>query len=98
VKIFSLAFWASALEHAIVAGAAVLAGSQVFTGGQLTAKTWEAAGISAGIAALYAFVKFVGGTQLYNGVLKVGTARHAATLRARKGDQPVTPTNQGGPQ
>ena len=83
MQLFTLAFWANALEHALVAGASALAGTQIFTGGTITAQTWEAAGITAGMAALYAFIKQLGGVQLANGVLKIGGARHAAAAGSR---------------
>lgn len=79
MPIFTLAFWANAFEHAIVAGAAALGGAQIFTGGALNARAWEAAGVTAGIAALYALVQQIGGVQLANGVMKVGVGKHAAS-------------------
>lgn len=70
----------------MVAGFATLGGSQIFTGGQLTWQVWEAAAINAGIAALYAFSKQVGGTQLANADLKVGNTmgRHAVGTLAQE--------------
>jgi hypothetical protein len=76
VQIFTFEFWATALEHALVAGAATFYATQVYT----TSPTWHTlamAGIAAGVAALYAFVKQIGGVEVVNGVLKVGIkARH----------------------
>ena len=68
---FTLAFWKSALEHALVVGLSTLAVSPVFTSG-LTLKGLEAAGITAGLGALYAFIKQLGGVQAVSGVAKVG--------------------------
>ena len=79
MNIFNKALWLNALEHALVAACAVLAGSQVFTQGSITLKSLEATGIAAGTAALYAFVKQLGGVQAVAAVLKVKvTAKHVA--------------------
>lgn len=80
MPLLTWAFWLSALEHAVVAGAAAFAGTQVFTQGNITANTWKASAIIAGVAALYAFVRQVGAVQFANGTLKVGRTVDRAAL------------------
>lgn len=72
-NIFNKALWLNAFEGAVTAGLATFAGSQVFVTG-LTAHSLEAAGIAAGTAALYQFVKALGGVQATLKTLKVAVS------------------------
>lgn len=74
--IFSAEFWRTALEHALVAAAAAFTATLVNT----TTPTWKdlaAAGVAAGVGALYALIKQLGGVQATAGILKVYGAKHA---------------------
>ena len=79
VSILSIAFWKTALEHALVAGASVLAASQVWTSGAITVKSIEAVGVAAFVAAVYALVKQIGGVQLAQSVRKVSVEQNPGT-------------------
>lgn len=68
--VWSKAFFLSALENAATTGIATFAASNVFTAGP-SAKGFIAAGIAAGMGALYAFVKQVGGVQATKLTVKV---------------------------
>ncbi len=62
MKLFTVAFWKTAAENAIVTGLAAFAASGVFTTTPST-KGVVAAAVAAGMAALYTFVKQLGGAQ-----------------------------------
>lgn len=86
MSLFSLAFWKNALEHAVTAFAATFIALYVNS----PTVDWHQAGLAAiagGAAALYAFIKQLGGVQLANLTTKVAGAQHAmgtAALRAQK--------------
>jgi hypothetical protein len=67
---FSISFWKTAAENALTAGASAFTGSLVLTTTP-TLKGLEAAAVAAGVGALYAFVKQVGGVQATSAVVKV---------------------------
>jgi predicted transcriptional regulator len=69
MKLFTKSFWATAFENAVVAGAAAFAGSGLFTTPPHP-RNFAAAGIAAGMAALYSFVKALGGVQSVNALPK----------------------------
>ncbi len=78
MSVFSKAFWVSTVELVLVAFASTFASSLTLTSGTPTWHGVAAAGIAAGVAALYAFVTQLKGVQ----ALKAGTtpvARTAAT-------------------
>jgi hypothetical protein len=62
MKLFSKSFWLSAFENALVTAAAAFTGSGLFTTPP-HGRNFAAAGIAAGMAALYTFVKQLGGVQ-----------------------------------
>ena len=66
MKLFTLAFWKNALEATVVAGATAFGASLAATSGNLNAHNLEAAGIAAGMGALYALVKQLGAVQASN--------------------------------
>jgi hypothetical protein len=72
-KLFTKAFWAVALEAALVAGVAAFAGSQVFVTG-FTAKNFTAAGVASASAALTAFLKQLGTVQTANASIRAARA------------------------
>jgi hypothetical protein len=69
--IFTVAFWRTAIEHALVAGAAAFVASPVVTSGSFTVAGLKAAGIAAGLGALYSLVKQVGAAQAVGKIAKV---------------------------
>jgi len=62
MKLFTKKFWVKAFESAVVTGLAAFAASGVFTTTP-TVKGVIAAATAAGMAALYTFVKALGGVQ-----------------------------------
>jgi anti-sigma-K factor RskA len=74
---FTIAFWRSAAEHAIVAGLTAFTGSLVLTTTP-TVKGLVAAGVAAGSAALYALVKQLGAAQSAAGKLEVPAPKSKA--------------------
>jgi hypothetical protein len=66
----TVAFWKTAAEHAVTAGAAAFVATLGVTP-TLDLKDLETAGIAAGVGALYAFVKQLGAVQYAAGLLKV---------------------------
>lgn len=86
MSLFSIDFWKTALEHSVTAFAATFIALYVNT----PTVDWHQAGlaaIAAGAAAVYAFIKQLGGVQLANLTTKVAGAKHAmgsAALRAPK--------------
>ena len=72
---FTLAFWKTALEHSLVAGGSAFAGAMVWS----TTPDWkdlQAALVAAGLGALYAFVKQLGGIQATAAIVKVKVGLH----------------------
>lgn len=65
MKLFTKAFWVTALENSLVTGASTFAGSLVLTTTP-TLKGLVAAASTGGMAALYTFVKQVGAVQAAN--------------------------------
>lgn len=65
MKLFTKSFWVKAFESAIITGAATFAASGIFTTTP-TVKGVIAAGTAAGMAALYTFIKALGGVQATN--------------------------------
>lgn len=64
MNLFSKTFWATALENMIQTGASTFSASGFFTSGHPTLKGLAAAGIAAGMAALYTFIKQLGAKQV----------------------------------
>ena len=77
MSIFSLVFWKTALEHAIVAGSAGALAVLPITGQITTLASLKGAAIGFAGGFIYALIKQVGAVQLANSVLKVG-GKHAA--------------------
>lgn len=74
MKLFTRAFWTNAAETALVAGSAAFAGSGLFSTPP-SDKSFAAAGIAAGMAALYSFIKQLGGVQSFKAVAAKGAAK-----------------------
>lgn len=68
---FTKAFWLLTLELVLVAFASTFGASLALTNGTPDAHSFVAAAIAGGIAAIYAFVKQLGGVQTAN-ALKAG--------------------------
>ena len=68
---FTAAFWRTTAENIILSGATAFGGALNNSNGQPTLKDLGAAGIAAGLAAIYTLIKQLGGVQAAAGILKV---------------------------
>ena len=80
MSIFSLAFWTTALEAALVAGSSAFLAAIPVTG-VWNLDNLKVAGVAFATGALYAFIKQLGAVQAVNAVTKVAIGKHVARGR-----------------
>ena len=84
MNLFTLEFWSTALEHALVAGSLAVLAMLPGRGGMTIFKELKAAAIGFAGGSLYAFLKQLGGVQRSNGTLKVSPGKHpSAAVKSR---------------
>lgn len=93
MNIFSVAFWKNALEAVLLGGAIGFTSALPASGTNVNSINWKAAGIGAGVGAIYAFVKQLGAVQSANAT--AGAAHAAPVGESRAVAAPPAP---GGPQ